>query len=308
MNRNNMVSIIIPVYNPGSNFCTLLESVSLQTEKDFEVLLIDDGSTDGAEVICDQYTRVDTRFKVFHQTNKGVSAARNKGIQEAEGDFITFLDADDDIPRNYIQTLLDTQHATNADIVVCDLVHLNDEQEMARFTYEPTVINSIKALELLLMRKNISTGPCAKLFCKDILRQTKFPPLKVYEDILFACDVFSNAEFVAITNKTEYRYIKNYNSAMQKAINSPSLDIIKATDDLMEYICKHSELDANCLYITLSHMMQYVLPRLNGRNQNEREFVKKAREVLRKYKWEILKCSAFPWKEKLVFISIAYRK
>lgn len=302
-----MISIIIPVFNPGDRFPALLDCVQRQTEGGFEVLLIDDGSTDGSEIVCDLYAHRDSRFHAIHQPNSGVSAARNRGLSEAKGEYITFLDADDEIPANYLSVLLETQRETRADVVACDVVVIQDGEEKKRSTKKFSVLEQKDALNLLLSRKDISTGPCAKLFHARVLDGAKFPPLCVYEDILFVRDVFSNAEKIAVTDQTEYRYIQNEGSAMHRHTSTPSLDIIVATDDLAEYICRHPELDPSCFYITISHMMQYAIPLMKSREGKNRAFLRVAMEELKKYQWKIIACRAFPWKEKALFIWYAYR-
>ena len=174
-----MISIIIPVYNPGDRFPVLLDSVRSQTESDFEVLLIDDGSTDGSEITCDLYAQRDSRFQAIHQPNSGVSAARNRGLLEAKGEYIVFLDADDELPENYLSVLLQTHLETRADIIACDVVSIWNETEVWRFTHSPALLERKEAINLLLSRRNINSGPCAKLFCKRVLSHINFRPLQV---------------------------------------------------------------------------------------------------------------------------------
>ena len=302
-----MISVVIPVYNPGDRFRSLLDCVLDQSEKDFEVILIDDGSSDGSGDICDKYTFKDSRFRVIHQVNSGVSAARNKGIAEAKGDYITFLDADDEVPSNYFKVLLETQRETSADIVCCDVVIIRDGDEYVRFTHEPSVLNQYQAMNMLLSRRWINSGPYAKLFCINVLHQVEFPDVNVYEDILFVRDTFAQANQIAVTNESEYRYFQNDNSAMQKSHERPSIDIIKATDNICDYIIKHPELDSSCFYTTISHMMQYVFS-LRDRSEMEGNsmFIKDARRLLRKYRINLIKCNKFPWKEKVLFLIFAF--
>ena len=187
-----MISVIIPVYNAGNRLLYQLECMRRQIYTDFEVLLVDDGSTDGSGAICDAMAAHDARFRVIHQVNSGVSAARNHGMQLAEGSFLTFLDADDEIPADYLKVLSDVQRQTNADVVVCDVVIVQDGKEMRRFTTEDSLLSQTDALNLLLTREKINSGPCAKLMRRSILSEIQFPPLKAYEDIIFVKDVFNH--------------------------------------------------------------------------------------------------------------------
>lgn len=297
-----MISVIIPVYNAGEYFKKMLECVKRQSYQDMEVILIDDGSTDSSGAICDSIAKKDSRFYVVHQINSGVSAARNNGIKFANGDFITFLDADDEIPSNYIETLVNIQQKTHADIVVCDVVMVQNGEEISRFTHNDTVLNNLQALNFLLSRKKINSGPCAKLIKSKIIGFSRFPQLKVYEDILFIKEIFEKANRVAVTRGTEYRYIQNINGAMSQITKVPSEDIVEATKELVKYIEMHKNLSPECMYITLSHLFQYVQSITKFKDSNEQLFVNKARKLYRNYLKNILKCNAFPWKEKTLFV------
>lgn len=114
------ISIIVPVYNAEKWLSYCIDSIMNQTFSDFELLLIDDGSTDGSGKICDEYSLKDSRIRVFHKTNEGVSSARNLGLDNASGEWIAFCDADDWIEQDMIKILLDRANEKNVDIVFCD--------------------------------------------------------------------------------------------------------------------------------------------------------------------------------------------
>lgn len=300
-----MISIIIPIYNCEKNISTMLDCVHNQTYKDYEVIMIDDGSTDKTPDICDSYAYRYNNFKVIHQENQGVSAARNNGMKVALGEFITFLDADDEIPNDFLLELIKAQELTNADLIITDVVVVAGNKEVRRFTYENKTINQTESLNLLFTRKYMNSGPCAKLFRKEALQSVSFPQLKTYEDILFVKDAIINTKIISVTNATEYRYIQRENSAMYNNFAVPSLDIVIATTELADFIKKHKELDDECLYTTLSHLYQYVILIKGNKNKEAIIFKKRAKRVFRKNLLEIIKCSAFPWKEKVLFSFVA---
>ena len=159
-------------------------------------------------------------------------------------------------------------------------------------------------MELLLTRQKINSGPCGKMFRREIIADLQFPPLKAYEDILFVRDAFARANIVASTSQTAYHYYQNSGSAMDQQRKTPSLDVVAATTDLMEYIVGHSELDPRCFYITVSHLYQYVLG-LDRSTPRGNEFVHAVRRLYRKYWTSIVKCPAFPWKEKILYLLFA---
>lgn len=289
------ISVIIPVYNAAATLPATVQAVLMQTYADLELILINDGSTDCSAAVCDSFT--DPRVRVFHQENRGVSAARNLGLSQATGEYITFLDADDIVPPDYLQVLRDA--CRNADIAVCDVVSIQDGRELTRFTHPDAVLTQQEALDFLLTRRRINSGPCAKLFRREMLQGLTFPPLKAYEDILFVREAFCRADRIAVTDRTEYRYIQNPAGAMSGFFKAPSADIIRATDALLEFIGSRPELNPDCFYITASHLMQYAIPA--AQNPDGKDFVLQSRKLYRKYWWQLLNCSAFPWKEKITF-------
>jgi glycosyltransferase involved in cell wall biosynthesis len=109
MDNKPTISIIVPVYNTEKYLRRCLDSIVAQTFKDYECIIVDDGSTDGSAAICDEYEKKDSRFKVLHKENEGVSAARNVGIEYAEGEFITFVDSDDYLSSVYLRDLYDNK-------------------------------------------------------------------------------------------------------------------------------------------------------------------------------------------------------
>ena len=115
-----MVSVIIPVYNAEKYLRRCLDSVVNQTYKDIEIIVVDDGSTDGSAVICDEYAARDNRFIVIHQKNGGVSVARQTGLEAVKGDYICFVDADDCIDSKMIDELFQEADTTNSDMIICD--------------------------------------------------------------------------------------------------------------------------------------------------------------------------------------------
>lgn len=281
----------------------MLDCLLDQTERNFEVLLIDDGSKDGSGQICDAIEKKDNRFRTIHQTNAGVSAARNRGLSEARGEYITFLDADDAIDPWYLATLLTACESSGAEITVCDVALEQNGVEKLRFTLPCQVLWQNEALDFLLARRNINSGPCAKLFRKTVLDGVRFPHLSAYEDILFVMDAFSRSEKIAVTDKAAYHYIENSDGAMSQFAKEPSLDIIKATDQLLKFYKARKDLSPMGFYITASHLMQYVAPMLPAASEQERTFLVAAQELYRKYWMDICRCEAFPWKEKIVYLA-----
>ena len=299
-----MISVIIPVYNAAPYLPEMLQSLYEQAERDLEILLINDGSTDSSADICKAAAQEDARIRYVFQQNAGVSAARNHGLALAKGEYIAFLDADDRIDLNYFEQLF--LACRGADISVCDIsVETRDGEQQTVFSAGNQSFSALGAMNLLLTRRNINSGPCGKLFRRKTIADMKFPPLKAYEDVLFVRDAFSRAKIVASTSKTAYHYYQNSGSAMDQQRKAPSLDVVAATADLLEYIVGHSGLDPRCFYITVSHLYQYVLG-LDRSTPRGKEFVHAVRRLYRKFGASIVKCKAFPWKEKILYLLFTF--
>ena len=295
---NVSISIIIPVFNASEKIGTIINCINGQSVFDYEVMLIDDGSTDNSLDICQECAIENERIKVFHQENAGVSSARNLGLSKAQGEFITFLDADDEIPSNYLEKLLKTAIDNKADISVCDVTVINNNQETKRFTCPEKKLTKTQALNHVLSREAINSGPCAKLFRRSVIGKSIFPRLKAYEDIIFVVDVFDKAQNIVSTNETEYKYIQNQDGAMSSFLSMPSEDIIVASEYLIGFIECHPNLSPKCFYTTVSHLMQYC----QSINDKSSSFTKKAKRLIKNNNQKIICSPAFSWKEKMYYL------
>lgn len=296
-----MISVIIPIFNAGKSLQRTINCLLQQEEKNFEVILVNDGSSDNTAQICDAISREDRRFHVIHQKNEGVSLARNKGIEVSTGNYITFIDADDEIGPEYLKNLRDLCKKKSCDIAICDVVMVENNKEVNRFTHHEVDLDQTEALNFLLSRKIINSGPCAKMFKREIIEDLVFPKLKVYEDILFVKDAFCEAKTISITNRTEYRYIQNDFGAMQKFKNVLTNDIIVATEKIVDFINNRTDMEPDTFYISLSHLMQYVQSIPNYDREETEAFVEEAKKLYRNNLKKIWLCKSFPWKEKIVF-------
>nr|WP_295949900.1 glycosyltransferase family 2 protein [uncultured Agathobaculum sp.] len=299
-----MISIIVPIYNEANFLTNLIQSILTQLIQDYEVILVDDGSTDSTGRLCKKAAAQDSRFRYIYQKNSGVSSARNHGMKEAKGDFITFLDADDYIPPNYLKELLNI--CSNSDIAICDVVIQSNGIQIKRFTHSQDTLTQTQSLNTLLLRQDINSGPCAKLFRRTVVEGLTFPPLKAYEDILFVKDAFCRANSIAVTNRTEYIYIQNPQGAMSNFVKMPSPDIIRATDELLKFIITRGDLDPKTFYITASHLMQYVHVIMRQSASKHPNFLVSVQNLYRRYIRQIIECPAFPWKEKIIYVAFAY--
>lgn len=237
-----MISVIVPVYNVESYLERCIESILNQTYRNLEIILINDGSTDGSKEICDKYRRKDSRVIVVNQDNKGVSSARNLGLELAKGDYIAFVDSDDYLEKDMYELLINCSNESNADIIVCGFLQMNSKGEKKESFIKNSsgLINSFECMKRYFNDseiKEIMYAPWNKLFKKEVLRSVRFDEnLSMGEDILFIFRCLENSQYIFINNQCKYNYIYRVDSAMRTKFSEKRFDYIKAFDK-MEQIC-----------------------------------------------------------------------
>ena len=210
---NTLISVVIPVYNVEKYLRQCLDSVISQSYRNLEILLVDDGSTDGSGDICDEYKDRDERIQVFHLENKGLSAARNYAIDRAHGTYIAFIDSDDWFELNAVQHLLDTAEATNADIVTCRyyLEYIN-KTEVSVGGEEAFVVSGPKVMEMLVLQQKVTGDAWNKLYKKSIFADVRYPEGRVFEDIATTYKLFLLSKSLAYTPDCLLHYRNRKNS------------------------------------------------------------------------------------------------
>ena len=211
------VSIVIPVYNVENYLEKCMQSVLAQTVRDFEVILVNDGSTDGSGVLCDVYAKKDERIRVIHKENGGLSDARNTGIRCAAGNYICFIDSDDYVADFFLEKRLAAAARHNADIVLFDYVFVEEDgrplyRYQAHLEAEQTL-----TLETSPTLLNTTPSACNKLYRRSLFhtREAEFPKGRLYEDLATIPKLFSGATIVYI-DLPLYFYVNHMGSIMHR--------------------------------------------------------------------------------------------
>lgn len=211
-----LISVIVPIYKVENYLHRCIDSILCQTYEQIEIILVDDGSPDQCGNICEEYRKIDSRIRVFHKNNGGLSDARNYGVERANGDFITFIDSDDYIAKDYIEYLYKLIKKNNADISSCCMVQTefdSVEYPINELIPEEQVLFGKEACEHLLSDLYmVLVTACGKLYSSKIVKKYPFPVGKKHEDEATTCKYYYESKKVVIGNRCLYAYFKNANS------------------------------------------------------------------------------------------------
>lgn len=205
---NDLISVIIPVYKVEEYLNQCIDSVLNQTYKNLEIILVDDGSPDNCGRICDEYSLTDSRIKVIHQSNKGLSEARNAGLDIAAGEWIGFVDSDDWIHSEMYELLLRQALENDLDIVCCDYIECKSRSaaDSPSEDFEVRTWDGEDVLNIFAERKIFSHNVWTKLYRKHIFESNRFQPGRLYEDYEIMPKLFSKAERAGIISIPLYYY------------------------------------------------------------------------------------------------------
>lgn len=236
-----LVSVIVPVYNVENYLERCLQSITDQTYKELEIILVNDGSTDHSGIMCDDFAKKDKRAKVIHKENGGLSSARNVGTAIAIGGFITFLDSDDYWAYNYIERSVELCVKYDADISIMDMLYIqegvNEEKKDDRKICEQ-VLTSEEAIEASLYQILYSCCAPSKFYKAEIAKAVKFPEGRLSED-LATCHLFlSRANKVVYSNGIGYYYRQRNNSIMHE-FNPRRMDALEWAKGIKDYCELH---------------------------------------------------------------------
>lgn len=235
-----MISVIIPAYNCEQWLGEAVASVIAQSDRDWELLLLDDGSTDGTGALCDRLGESDRRIRVLHIPNGGVSMARNRGIRAAHGEWITFLDADDILHPEAFATLLRLADKHHADIVSGDLVEFEGESSPFRGVKTADcaehLLTASEAVEQALYQRGWLTASCScKLYARGLWDSVEFTPGIRYEDLDIICRLWMQSKCIAHVSAPLYAYRQHPASFMHR-FTEVRTDVLDVTENMERWV------------------------------------------------------------------------
>lgn len=242
MRAKPLISLIVPVYNVAQYLAECAESIRRQDFNDFEVLLVDDGSTDGSASMCDDIAASDSRFRVIHQPNGGTSVARNTGIDASSGVYIAFMDSDDIIHPAYLSRLFQLISEYEADIAMVKFAEGRkiDSSRMMLSGGSPEVLSGMEALERTLYQDGLDTAPYCKLFRRSVFDRVRFVPGLLYEDLDLITKVLPMVGKVVVSDDILYFYRHREGSNIG-SFSMKRLDVLDVTHDICHRAVKYGK-------------------------------------------------------------------
>ena len=237
MKEEKKISIIIPIYNVEKYLPACVESILQQTYKNLEIILVDDGSPDRCPVICDDLAQKDDRIRVIHQKNKGLSGARNTGIDNAQGDYLIFVDSDDTVEQTLVEELYTYAEKWNCAIVACGRNYIfEDGQIVCKIAHDESKVYGFEeAMQEMNSFRLFDMSAWAKIYRRELFEDIRFPEGKLSEDYYIMYKLFDKAQTIGYVAKPLYNYLQRQSSiSRNKKINHDFADAAKKQMEFLD--------------------------------------------------------------------------
>ena len=299
-----LISVIVPIYNSELYLEKCIDSIIGQTYKNIEIILVDDGSTDGSYALCEKYASNDNRIKVVHKANGGLSSARNAGLEVCSGDYIGFVDSDDWISDTMYETLLSIS-GDKKTIATIGMEEVNHSGTVFnKIVFEDNVFSGDYLLCSILCRRDFASV-CSRLFPREMIKDMRFDETKLNEDILFMMSLMPYIEFASYASTIGYYYYKrdgsisrHFGKSVHDMIGNSKLIRKQVEEQFPKYV-KEAE------YYDLSQYMNFLLCCPADYNRREDPLCKEVLAYARKNIIAAIKNPYFTKKEKIAFISVS---
>lgn len=241
VDQTALISVIIPIYNVERYLYQCIESVLRQSYKNIEIILIDDGSTDESGKICDEFSKKDERIIVIHQKNQGIAEVRNRGVREARGEYIFWIDSDDYVSEDIIEELYNNVVQCEADISICNYTQGSERKyhfELDKCEGQMECFDYKRGLELIYESSHFSfimAASWAKLIKKSLYEGLNYPSGKIFEDIYMSHKLIRKCQKIVYTDKVMYYYYQWPASILGKKLYIEKLDYLGAFEERIHF-------------------------------------------------------------------------
>lgn len=282
-----LISVIVPVYNSSQYLRESLNSVVNQTVKNIEVILVNDGSTDESLKICEEFRELDSRVIILNQKNSGVCSARNHGFDISKGEYIIFVDSDDILELDLLETLLNLILEYKTDIAMCGvkMIYPNNRTIQPEENLEIEIFEKKEAIYKFLNKEFTNYGLWTKLFKKEILNNISFDVnKKIGEDKFYFFEALLNSNSIATQNINKYNYFKRINSATMRKFNLNNFDVLyfsKKIENIIEKLYpEYHRLSKTNMYIEYLNIFR----RMNSNSKIIEEYPEQYQKIFLKIK------------------------
>lgn len=298
-----LVSVIIPIYNVEHYLERCLESICRQTYRQLEVLLINDGSTDGSGRIASKYASRDGRFTLYNKENGGLSSARNYGIERAAGEYITFVDSDDYVGENYVEHMWNIMENGKADVVVVVSQKFWGNAARVKETDQKLKsFNGIEAIADMWYQKHIDNSACGKLYRMELFQEIRYPTGRLYEDLGTTYKLLYQAKRVIWSASRLYYYFQREESIMNSQFSDRKLDRLIVSRELLAWTRKQCpELEEAAVARLFISDIQ-LLREMPLREEYEACW-QEIWEEIRRYRWRVMRNSETKAINRLIALS-----
>ncbi len=307
VSKNDLITVIVPVFRVENYLNRCVDSILCQTYRNIEIILVDDGSDDACPKICDDYATLDSRVKVIHQKNGGLSDARNTGIAIANGEYLTFIDSDDFVDKDYVEVLYNAIIENHADISICAYQAVYDTGAvLSQATGNIMVLNPKETLEKMLYQEDFNVSTWAKMYKRKLFDHIRFPKGKIFEDSYTTYKLVLNSDIIACDMQSKYNYMIRSNSILTSHFSKQKLLLVDAYEEMGQAILeKYPDLNKAVLrgnaYARISTLRQMMncKPRLQKIEKDYRHYILE-------HRGELLRDARVPRRDKLAIIILLF--
>ena len=294
------ISIIVPVYKVEKYLNECIDSILAQTFTDFELILVDDGSPDNCPALCDAAAEKDSRVRVIHQQNKGLSGARNAGINVARGNWLGFVDSDDMIDPTFCEKMLHAAVQAGAEMAVCNILRMKENKALDSYQ-EHCLKDEVLSREEIVHRIQLSPFymVMTRLCRREVFEKIRFPEGKNYEDAFTAPEILERVNKAACVAEPLYQYRLRSGSIMHAAVTLKNLEEVHANYELFQYTMKYRKYDEACLQYTVTKRIFRKLKRKLSQEERKSEQVQQAAACVAKAKDELSRAGGFTLRNQL---------
>lgn len=309
-----LISVMIPAYNAEKYIGRCLESLKNQTYSNIEIVIVNDGSKDNTQLICEEYVNKDSRFRLINQKNGGEGAARNKGLSEAKGKYLCFVDADDYVYPEFVENMYKMKQEYQAGMVICGFTELKEQEIINQTSGDIQIMNQEDAMEKLLKEDSFKGYVWNKMFDMDIIRNNKLQfdkSLAVWTDVLFVFQYMLSIEKVIFNPKPMYYYIYVETSASHATNHllgvEKSYSAIRAKEQMIDTIPNNYDKVKKQISVRFVQSSLAVIRNIGYASARKREFktyYQKCIQYIKYYRKEAK--SRLPKKDKILASMCTY--